>query len=51
MKAENSISVSKKESFGIEEGSVVPMEEGPDGAVMTPAATLRVEAHTPEGTG
>src|SRR6266581_2193596 len=37
-----------RKKFGIEEGSSVLVEEGPDGVVIRPAVTLPVEVWTPE---
>ena len=34
--------------FGIEEGSVVLVEEGPDGVVIRPAAAVPLEIYNPE---
>jgi AbrB family looped-hinge helix DNA binding protein len=34
--------------YGIEEGSVVLVEEGPDCVVIRPAATVPVEVYSPE---
>ena len=34
--------------FGIEEGSVVLVEEGPDCVIIRPAAAVPVEVYTPE---
>jgi bifunctional DNA-binding transcriptional regulator/antitoxin component of YhaV-PrlF toxin-antitoxin module len=34
--------------YGIEEGSVVLFEEGPDGLLIRPAATVPVEVYSPE---
>jgi AbrB family looped-hinge helix DNA binding protein len=34
--------------YGIEEGSVVLVEEGPDGVLIRPAATVPVEVYSPE---
>jgi AbrB family looped-hinge helix DNA binding protein len=37
-----------RRKFGIEEGSSVLVEEGPEGVVIRPAVTVPVEAWTPE---
>jgi AbrB family looped-hinge helix DNA binding protein len=37
-----------RKQFGIEEGTSVLVEEGPDGVVIRPAVTVPVEAWTPE---
>jgi len=37
-----------RKKFGIEEGSSVLVEEGPDGVVIRPAVTVPVEVWTPE---
>ena len=34
--------------FGLEEGSVVLVEEGPDGVVIRPAAAVPLEIYSPE---
>ena len=34
--------------YGIEEGTVVLVEEGPDGVVIRPAAAVPVEIYSPE---
>lgn len=34
--------------FGLEEGSVVLIEEGPDGVVIRPAAAVPLEIYSPE---
>jgi AbrB family looped-hinge helix DNA binding protein len=34
--------------YGIEEGSVVLVEEGPDGVVIRPAAAVPLEVYSPE---
>lgn len=34
--------------FGFEEGSLVLVEEGPDGVIIRPAVAIPVEVYTPE---
>ena len=34
--------------FGMEEGSIVLVEEGPDGVIIRPAVALPVEVYSPE---